>query len=256
MIASERYMYIINQLKENKVVDLKVLAKDLKISESTVRRDIDQLEKKGRLRRVLGGAELIDEEQSQIMTDLRIQQRYGLHMREKTRIAARAAEIVSMGDSVFIDGGTSMAPLFRLLCKKKIQIVTTNHIVLHEITQSEANIIIIGGNYLPHFYMTTGLLTEMYLKNFHFDHTFISCSGIDLNEGMSYVSEIETLAVKKIASEQSHHNNLLIDSSKLLHHAFCKLLPLDSFDHVFCDRSAEMADLKFPANFVIIDDIK
>ena len=66
-------------------------------------------------------------------------------------MAARAAEFVKDGECVFIDGGTSLAPLIRLLSKRQVRIVTNNHLILREIINPEATIITIGGIYLPHF---------------------------------------------------------------------------------------------------------
>ncbi|MEG1516360.1 MAG: DeoR/GlpR family DNA-binding transcription regulator, partial [Clostridia bacterium] len=210
-------------------------------------------EKQGKLKRVLGGAELADVSGSDV-AEFTMRQKYGMHLHEKELVAARAAEIVQDGDCVFVDGGTSLAPLFKLLSQKCIQIVSNNHLILHDIIHSEANIIIIGGNYLPHFHMTVGSMAEICLSNFHFDHAFVGCSGVDLEKGMSYASEIETVSIKKIAIEHANQKHLLIDSSKLRFRAFCKFLPLSAFNSVICNHSD--ADEFLPENFLLVDERK
>ena len=66
MIASQRSMYIMEQLAQKSVIDLKEIAKALNASESTIRRDIERLERQGKLKRVLGGAELTDTQDTSI----------------------------------------------------------------------------------------------------------------------------------------------------------------------------------------------
>lgn len=251
MIASQRSMYIMEQLAQKSVIDLKEIARALNASESTVRRDIERLERQGKLKRVLGGAELADMQDTSI-AEWTMRQKHNLNAGAKRLVAARAAQFVRDGECVFIDGGTSMAPLIRLLCARPVRIVTNNHLVLREIVNPEAAILTLGGIYLPHFHMTVGPLAEGMLSNFHFDHAFISCSGVDVEKGMSYTSEIDTINIKRIAAEYAERTYLLIDASKLRFRAFCKCIPLDAFDHVLCNAVA--ANMQLPDNFVIVNE--
>lgn len=251
MIASERCRYIMKQLAQKSVIDLKEIARELNASESTIRRDIDKLEKLGKLKRVLGGAELPDDSAAEVAV-LTMRQEGTQNMRAKALIAARAAEIVQDGESVFVDGGTIMTPLLKLLAQKNIRIVTNNYMNTHEISRAEASLVMVGGNYLPHFHMTVGSMAENNLANFHFDHAFLGCSAVNLEEGVSYTSEMETASIKKIAFEHAEHTHLLIDSSKLHFRAFYKFMDLNQFETVFCNRDPEME--VYPENFVIIDE--
>ncbi len=251
MIASQRSMYIMEQLAQKSVIDLKEIAKALNASESTIRRDIERLERQGKLKRVLGGAELTDTQDTSI-AEWTMRQKHNLNAEAKRLVAARAAEFVKDGECVFIDGGTSLAPLIRLLSKRQVRIVTNNHLILREIINPEATIITIGGIYLPHFHMTVGALAEGMLSNFHFDHVFIGCSGVDIEKGMSYTSEIDTINIKRIAAEYAERKYLLIDASKLHFKAFCKCIPLDEFDLVLCNAIDEK--VRLPENFLIVNE--
>ncbi len=251
MIASQRSMYIMEQLAQKSVIDLKEIAKALNASESTIRRDIERLERQGKLKRVLGGAELTDTQDTSI-AEWTMRQKHNLNAEAKRLVAARAAEFVKDGECVFIDGGTSLAPLIRLLSKRQVRIVTNNHLILREIINPEATIITIGGIYLPHFHMTVGALAEGMLSNFHFDHAFIGCSGVDIEKGMSYTSEIDTINIKRIAAEYAERKYLLIDASKLHFKAFCKCIPLDEFDLVLCNAIDEK--VRLPENFLIVNE--
>ena len=239
------------QLAQKSVIDLKEIAKALNASESTIRRDIERLERQGKLKRVLGGAELTDTQDTSI-AEWTMRQKHNLNAEAKRLVAARAAEFVKDGECVFIDGGTSLAPLIRLLSKRQVRIVTNNHLILREIINPEATIITIGGIYLPHFHMTVGALAEGMLSNFHFDHVFIGCSGVDIEKGMSYTSEIDTINIKRIAAEYAERKYLLIDASKLHFKAFCKCIPLDEFDLVLCNAIDEK--VRLPENFLIVNE--
>lgn len=253
MIASERCMYIMKQLTQKSVIDLKGIARELNASESTIRRDIEKLEKLGKLKRVFGGAELANPPDSVVTTVLTMRQKNGFHAQEKAAVAAYAADLVQDGDSVFVDGGTSMAPLLKLLAQRNVRIVTNNCLVLHELTHAEASIVVVGGYYLSHFHMTVGPVAENNLANFHFNHAFLSCPAVNLEEGMSYTSEIETTSIKKIAAAHADHKHLLLDASKLHFRAFCKFMELDQFDTIICNRDAEITE--YPTNFVLLDDV-
>lgn len=255
MIASQRSIYIMEQLKKKSVIDLKEIAKAVNASESTIRRDIERLEKQGKLKRVLGGAELAnlpapDTDVAELTMAMR--QKSNMHMEEKLLVARRAVEFVKDGDCVFLDGGTSGACLMESLAQKRICLVTNNQLALQRAVNPVATIVSIGGIYLPHFNMTVGALAEGLLGNFHFNHAFITCSSVNLAEGMCYTSELDTIGIKRLATQYADNSYLLIDSSKLSFRAFCKCMPLDSFDRVLCD--AVDPDVELPENFMIVND--
>jgi len=113
-----------------------------------------------------------------------------------------------------------------------------------------AEIIIIGGKYLPHYSMNVGAMAEKMLDQFSFDHAFLGCSGVDLKEGLCFTAEIDTLAIKEVAINNSRKNYLLIDSSKLEMSGFYKLRVLSEFDKVFCNNFESIEPI--PSNFVLV----
>lgn len=257
MIASQRSKYIMDQLTQKSVIDLKEIAKSLNTSESTVRRDIERLEKQGKLKRVLGGAELVNLQDRDIdVAELTMasRQKGNVHAIQKQLVAERAAEFVQDGDCIFVDGGTSSVPLIKILVKKHVRLVTNNQLALQQILNPNATIVNVGGIYIPHFNMTAGVLAENFLENFHFDHAFITCSSVNLDESMCYTSEPETIGIKAVATRYADHSYLLIDSSKLTFKAFCRCMPLQDFEYVICD--APDTNLNTPQNFLITNEKK
>ena len=101
MIAPERNLYILRQINAKGVINLKEIARDLRISETTVRRDFEKLEKAGRLKRVQGGATLHDDALEN--AQLAMREKKTISTGEKQDVAHRASLLVKDGDSVFLD---------------------------------------------------------------------------------------------------------------------------------------------------------
>jgi DeoR/GlpR family transcriptional regulator of sugar metabolism len=256
MIAHERKLYILTQLNQKGVISIKAIARELDISEATVRRDFEKLEQTGKLKRVQGGAQLAGTGNSDFeAAELTMRQKRTLNNSAKEMIARYAASFVNEGECVFIDGGTSLAPLIKLLADKNIKIITNNHLNIHELVNPAAEIFLAGGNYLPHFGMCVGPVAENILAQFNYDHAFIGCTGVDLTQQMTFTSEMATMNMKNIAISHAEKVHLLIDDSKLQVRAFCRFKPLPEFDSVICnvsDRTRQLGEL--PANFIMIDN--
>jgi len=236
MISSERRMYIMNQLSKKGVVNLKEIARELNISEITVRRDFEKLEQAGKLKRVQGGAAL---ENVLDNAELTMKEKQTLHAREKAAVANHVAGFVKDGDCIFIDGGTSMIPVVAGLHNMKVNIVTYNDLAIRSLINSTASIIVIGGLYLPHYGMNVGPMAQEQLKQFHFNIGFFGCAGIDVSTGYSYTTDMESLLIKKIAMENCRYKVLLIDSSKMNQRSFLKFEELSAFDKIVCNDTGD-----------------
>lgn len=253
MIASERKIYIMTQLNAKGVINLKEIAKQLNTSEATVRRDFEKLEREGKLKRVLGGATLTDETHYlQDSAELTMKQKITSHinMDKKDEVSRYASQYVRDGDCIFIDGGTTLVPLISYLANKKIKIVTYSHLILDKVKNPTAEIFIVGGIYLPYYSMSVGAIAQEVLKQFHFDHSFIGCSGVNLEEQIAYTTEMESLMMKKIAMENSTNSYLLIDSTKVEIKGFCKFKNLNSFNAVICNNFSN--EFTLPDNFILV----
>jgi len=247
MLASERTRYIVSQLHKSGIVNLKDIARELNISEATVRRDFEKLENEGKLKRVTGGATLSEEAAT---VELTMDAKKYVNYDGKLRVARRASEFVKDGECIYLDGGTSVAAMADFLAKRKIRIVTNSDLVLRKLSNATAEIILIGGNYLPHYSMSVGSLTQEMLSKFYFDKAFISCTCTDIGIDTVFTNEIDTLIIKQIAMKNSGESYLLLDSSKISRRSFCRLGPLSGFKRVICDSIPELQ--KVPANFELV----
>lgn len=253
MIATERKRYIIQQLNEKGIINLKEIAKELKISEITARRDFEKLEAEGKLKRVLGGATLdTDQEMAPDGAELTMKEKKMLHKKEKERIAEFAAQFVQDDDSVFLDAGTSTVPLMRILEKRKIKIVTYNELLISSIHNPVAEIFVVGGQHRPYYSMNVGPVAQDVLKQFYFNKAFLGCSGVDFSQGMVYTTEMESLLMKRIALENAYESYLLVDHSKIGRRNYLKLAETSAFTSIICDKRGDEEDRGYPENVKII----
>lgn len=232
MQANKRREYILDRLFEKGIIHVKEIADELGLHETTIRRDLESLEVEGKLTRVYGGALPKEDDSAELTMSQKIIHNYDI----KRSICKYASELVKDGDSVFMDGGTTTAPFVEFLLDRPIQIVTHSDLIIRKIKTSQAQIVTLGGKYLPHYSMSVGATTVREVSAFHFDYCFIGCLGVDTENNITYTSEQESLDVKKAAMNNSNQKILLIDSSKLNVRGFCKFSELDAFDKILCNQ--------------------
>ncbi len=251
MIASERNLYILKRINDKGVINIKDVARELNISETTVRRDFEKLEQKGKLRRVQGGATLNSgEDEALESAELTMSEKGTLNHAEKLLVASHAARLVKDGDCVFLDAGTSIAPMAELLMQKNIRLVTYSTLFLKSIKNPVAEIYMIGGQYLPHYNMFLGLAAEEMLEKFQFDHAFIGCFGLSLDIQKAYTVELKSANMKRIAMKHARQSYLLADHTKFSKTGFYSFAAFEEFDKIFCDKPGTLQDL--PGQFELV----
>lgn len=251
MLSTERKILLLNRLKRDGTIHVKEIANELKISETTIRRDLVELEEEKKLTRVYGGAvrigldAILTEDKEVAMND-----RMHINFDTKTMLCQKASELVKDGECIFLDGGTTIVPMIDYLAKRKIKIVTHNHLIMEKLVNPTAEIIFIGGLYNAKYQMSEGPSAQNTLKMFNFDRAFIGCAGVDLKNETAYTAEMQTREIKMIAMANSNHSYLLIDESKLNVKGFCLLSSTSIFDSVFVHME-ENAEL--PENFINVE---
>ena len=249
MLQNDRYDFILNLLKQNKSIQVKEIASLLNISESTIRRDLINLEKEGKLNRVHGGAIL-----GEGMTiynqskEIKISDRTLVNIDIKLKIAQEVSKNIQDGQCIFIDGGSSLAPLADLLAHRDINIVTNSILFLQRLENSFANVYCLVGDYLYKYQMTMGPIATAQLSTFNFDAAYISCAGVSFENNMGYTAEIGTNVIKQQAKRQALHSYLIIDDSKIEMIGFCTIDKLDAFDKIYCNKIDDIENA--PENMV------
>ncbi len=238
MLTSERMMYILQQIKLTDSVRVKDICEHLGASESTIRRDLEELEKQNKLKRVHGGA--IKVSLSSILNDseeLTMKEKLSVHMDAKKSLCIEASKLVNDGDCIFIDGGTTFIQLLPYLAGKRIKVVT--HSDLIRIDDKDIELNVIGGKYLSSLQMNVGPIAIEQLNKFNFDKAFIGCAGVDLASKHAFTTEVESAQIKEIAINKSVDTYLVIDSSKLNLKGFYSFAVTEDFTKIITNKTNE-----------------
>lgn len=251
MIATQRYEKIIEMVNERGVIHTGELAQLLGVTETTIRRDCEKLEKQEALIRVHGGVKsrkaqgILSSYHDKTMRERT--ERYA----EKDLICQEAAAVIKEGDCIYLDSGTTVVPILKYLKGKHLKIVTPSLLIAEAFQDLDSELLVIGGRYLMGYDMMGGSIAIDYLQRFRFDLAFFGCSGIDLKNGFVYTGEIDTMAVKEAAMKCTLKKYLLADTTKLFVKGFYSLLKYEDFDAVFCNQDALLNIEDLPSNFRI-----
>ena len=220
MLKTERKKLILEELRKHKVVSLEKLVGLLDTSESTVRRDLDELESENKLRRVHGGAELphsLQEEET-------IQEKSVKNLQEKKLIAQKAASLIKEKDVIFVDAGSTTAFLIYELANPTVTVVTNSIHHAVQLVDKQIPTVIIGGGVKMTTDASIGGVALNQINQLHFDRAFIGMNGVD--EGYYTTPDMEEGAVKRAILENAKQTYVLADSSKIGQSSFAKVAPL------------------------------
>ncbi len=209
MLTEERQHYILNQLQTTPVVKLKALMQALGASESTIRRDLGELEAAGKLRRIHGGAERL----ATAPIEPSVHEKATQNLIAKQQIAAAAAAMVPAHACIFLDAGTTTAQMIPLLANREITVVTTGVDNASALADASIDAYILGGKIKSATKATVGAETVNSLNQRHFDFAFLGTNGVHPKFGLT-TPDAEEAIVKQTAISQSHQAVVLADASK------------------------------------------
>lgn len=226
MVPELRQEAILASVRSRDISYIKDLAEELNISLSTIRRDIAALEEAGTVISMRGGAvkPVIAEEPAPaaVTEEAPVVKKRLIRSAEKDMIAKKAAALVSDGDVIYIDSGTTCSCMFQYLSTKDIIIVTSNYEVLDFMPMQKAKVIMLGGEISNDLHSINGPLTEKSIADMHFNKAFIGANGYIPDGGVFTHTEREARK-KVLVKEHSDKNYLLMDTSKKNQYAFQKL---------------------------------
>ena len=182
MILRERQDRIVSALRSGGAASVRDLAQSLAVSESTIRRDLDILDRNGELTRTYGGAVL---RPGETVTDFGDPRRMegpftadaGLEL--KQRVADRAAALVPDDAVVLLDIGTTTPLVARRLRGRPVTVITSNLAVLDELRDdSTVRLVMLGGVFRRNYRSFVGSLTQSALTQVSVDLLFLSCTGV------------------------------------------------------------------------------
>ena len=231
MIQFERQEKILQILEKKRTSSVRELARELYISEASIRRDIEALETRGVVKRVYGGVLLSRYQNSSIPIDLRDAD----HSAAKDEIARRAAELVKDGDTIFMDASSTVRRIIRHLGNRKnIKIITHNLKIFSECENANIQLYCTGGTYSTVDRTLVGPAAEAYLRSVTADILFFSSQGISLQGDITDSSEEET-ALRRIMLARSGRQYFLCDASKIGEQRIFTLCNKDDITDIICD---------------------
>jgi DeoR/GlpR family transcriptional regulator of sugar metabolism len=210
MFSQERHRAVLALLATHQKLSVQDLERALHASPATVRRDLRELERRGDVIRVHGGVihpSFLDGEPTW-------DQRRRDAVSAKAAIAARAAELVRPGQTVFIDAGTTCLDVARrLLHRNDVMLFTISVPVLEAARAARARVIGIGGEYRRVTRALVGGMALNWLRNLHFDVGFIGGAGLSEKDGVS-TTELREAAIKQEVIKRAAAAVLVADGSK------------------------------------------
>lgn len=233
MFAIERRNSILTALKEEKHVVVSELAKQFDVSEETIRRDLDKLEKEGYVVKTYGGA-VISEGAA---IELPYVVRKKANVEAKQKIAELAAELIMDGDTLILDASsTALFIAQKIKAKKDITLLTNSLEVLMELSDVTGwKILSTGGSLKERSCALIGSQAEESLERFHVDKAFISCKGVEAEHGFSDSSDAHAAVKRKMIAAASQVF-FAVDSSKFGKLSFTSISGFSGIDAVITER--------------------
>lgn len=208
MLTPERHRRILELLKNKNYISIHELVDTTGSSESTIRRDLSQLEDESRLVRVHGGAQAKHSKSEETT----IMERQTAHLKEKEAIAIYAAEKVKPGECIFLDAGTTTSLMIPYL-RKDIIVVTNGISLISSCMERRMETYVIGGKIKEKTNALIGKGAVDSLQAYRFDKAFIGMNGIHIQFGLTTPDPEEAL-IKRSAIALATESFVLADQTK------------------------------------------
>ena len=232
MKAAGRHLRILELLEAQEFVDLETLCRELDASDSSIRRDLTELDQRGVLKRVHGGALAIKPRDN--LLDFTWQR--ARNAEEKHRIAELTANLVEDGQTVLLDGGTTTAAVAAQLVNRSLNIIT-NSLAIAEIFKDARRIelVLTGGYLYPRLEIMLGPVCEHALDGVAADLLIMGIGGVT-EAGLSNNNTLLVGSERKMI-EVSHKVIIVADYTKFGKAAMVHLAPLEAADIVVSDAA-------------------
>jgi DeoR/GlpR family transcriptional regulator of sugar metabolism len=234
-LAPQRRQRIRSIVESRGAARLEELSVALGVSQATVRRDLDELEAEGRVRRVHGGVVAVEGRSGEPHFEVKAAEAAD----EKERIAARAVAMLAPEDTVYLDSGSTVLAVARLLRGwDRLTVVTNSLPAVVELAGRGPRLIVAGGEFRPTSQALVGPLSAHLLENIHVDRAFVGSYAVSLEDGLTTTDPGEALT-KRLAMERATQVVLLADSRKMGARSFAKAGRLDDVDVLVTDTGID-----------------
>ena len=236
-LPAERHRRIHELLREQRVVRVSVLSEQLGVSEVTIRRDLEVLERRGMLERTHGGAVATQ----WVRSEPAYRDAASTNPIEKRQIGAAAAALVEPGDALYLNGGTTTLQVFRHLRATGLK-VATNHVgIALEAADRDIELLLLGGHYRAPSNSVVGPFATEALRRTHATKAFIGVEGISVGSGLTTPVAAEA-EIAHVMIEQTRGRVVVVaDHSKIGAVADFVIAPLEEVDALVVDEGCSEA---------------
>lgn len=236
MFKLSRKEKIIDLLKKKKECSINELHKYLEVSLSTLHRDLNELEREGRIKKSYGEVSL------NIIKDIEAEniKRLNINIEQKKKIGVKALEFLKEGESIFLDHSTTSYYFAKALSESKFKniLVISNSNLVSSLFygNKDIDIILTGGIFWREMDCFLGDCAVSTIEKFQVDKYIFSVASISLNEGLYDMYEPHIEGVRQAMLRRSKEHICLVDSSKFNKIAVRKLFSLKEVDRIITDN--------------------
>lgn len=235
MTTFDRRQRLLALLQVQPGISVSEMAKQVNVTEGTIRNDLNALSGEGRLVRVRGGAQLVE---GSLSHSSGFAERLKVNQNAKQIIARWAAELVEDGDSILLDASSTVYSMARYLHhRRKLRVFTNGIEVARSLARNPSNeVVLLGGVLSMDGSSVTGLIHERLLQDLYIKTAFVSCSGFTPETGLTEV-HISEAQLKARAIHSAQKVIALIDSGKFGKVDLTPFAKIEQIAHLFIDHN-------------------
>ena len=236
MKTRERRNWLLAQLEDQKHLTIAKLAAELNISSMTIRRDCQRLVEMGLAVPVYGGIAYV--EGGATLPTLKAREQYMLS--EKNSIASYCASMITEGNAIYLDAGSTVMSIANALSKRKDIAVLSHSLPIQNLLAGSKGIQLFG---VPGIYHTDtrgyfGDLTCRFIRGFRLDIAFLGSSSVNAETGLTSPDPYDQ-ALKRTLVETARKVVLAVDHTKINHETFLQVCDLKAIDQIITDKKAD-----------------
>ena len=238
-MKKERINMIQELIESEQEISMEKLIHQFELSESTLRRYLDILEKQGLIEKHYGGVRAV-------INTIPYDKRFDRNIQSKHRIGVLAASLIKDNDSIFIDSGTTTIHIIDSLKNvKNITIITNNMNVVYLCKKfKNFKIIFLGGEFINSTNCCANYDTVKILKKYNLDKAFIAANGFSLQKGATN-SDICEHDIKSLAVKQSQKSILVVDHSKFGRAGLATFASVNAFHTIITDQMPDQSYIDY-----------
>lgn len=246
MLSEQRYEEISNLLEKEGSVRTITLCNALQTSRETIRRDLENMEAKGMLRRIRGGAMKLEPSPNKNLTYTSFSTRRDQNLTHKEIVALEAVEYISEGQAIALDSGTTSLFLAKAVKARfrSLTVVTNSFVVAQELAGAEGiTLVLTGGVYRADEEAFVSDVATLIFSKINVDIFFLTTCGISVERGITY-QRMDEISVQNKMMEAADRTIVVADSSKIGNNSLVKMCGIEKVSFIITDSGVSAEQVK------------